>query len=157
MNGRFEVPREFDSTDDKYLKIFSLTSLLVLMVMAALSVMACKLLIFFGVPSVPVIAVFGIITIAVTATTMIPISADNYMSGGGNTVAQVIIKRFIRRRARCIYVKGYNQCRLDSEAMWLVREALDKDDSVLKYGITVPQRVQTDIREEDGRRDVWAD
>ena len=24
MNGRFEVPREFDSTDDKYLKIFQI-------------------------------------------------------------------------------------------------------------------------------------
>lgn len=150
MNGRFEVPREFDSTDDKYLKIFSLTSLLVLMVMAALSVMACKLLIFFGVPSVPAIAVFGIITIAVTATTMIPIPADNYMSGGGNTVAQVIIKRFIRRRARCIYVKGYNQYRLDSEAMWLVREALDRDDSVLRYEIGIPQGIRMEKKEKDG-------
>ena len=133
MNGRFEVPREFDSTDDKYLKIFSLSSLLVMMVMAALSVMVCKLLIFFRVPSVPVIAVCSIITIAVTATTMIPIPVDNYMSGGGNTVAQVIIKRFIRRHTRCIYVKGYNQYYLDSEARWLVKKVMDKDDSVLKY------------------------
>ena len=133
MNGRFEVPREFDATDDKYLKIFSLTSLLVMMVMAALSVMACKFLVFFGVPSMPVIAVCSIVTIAVTATTMIPIPADNYLSGGGNTVAQVIIKRFIRRRTRCIYVKGYNQYYLDTEARWLVKEALGRDDSALKY------------------------
>lgn len=151
MNGRFEVPREFDVTDDKYLKIFSLTSLLVMMVMAALSVTACKLLVFFGVPSVPVIAVCSIATIAVTATTMIPIPADNYMSGGGNTVAQAIIKRFIRRRTRCIYVKGYNQHCLDSEAKWLVKEALDRDDSVLKY------RKRAGCGIKNGRRDGWAD
>lgn len=150
MNGRFEVPREFDSTDDKYLKIFSLTSLLVLMVMVALSVMLCKLFVFFGVPPMPVIAVCSIITVIVTATTMIPIPADNYMSGGGNTVAQAIMKRLIRRRARCIYVKGYNQYRLDSEAMWLVREALDRDDSVLKYGTGIPQGIRVEKKEKDG-------
>lgn len=147
MNGRFEVPREFDSTDDKYLKIFSLTSLLVLMAMVALSVMACKLLVFFGAPPVPVIAVCGIVTVVVTGTTMIPIPADNYMSGGGNTVAQIIIKRSIRRRTRCIYVKGYNQHRLDSEAAWLVREALDRDDSVLRY---MERKQVKDIKKMEG-------
>lgn len=133
MNGRFEVPREFDATDDKYLKIFSLSSLIVLMVMVALSVMVCKFLGFFGVPAMPVIVVCAVITTAVTATTMIPIPPDNYMSGGGNTVAQILLKRYIRRHKRCIYVKGYNQMYLDSEAKWLVAESLAGDDSMLRY------------------------
>ena len=132
--ARFNVPREFDEkNDDKWLKIFSKTSLLVFVVMFGASVLACRFAALFTEDLWPVIIAGGIATAVITDTTMISIPGESYMNGGGNTIAVILLRCYIRRKNRCLYVKGYNQWLLDTEPAYLVQKKLDNDDFMLRY------------------------
>lgn len=108
MRTRFEVPAALGKKA-KWYKYFSLRSLLIGLSVAGIGILIGKLISKFGIG-----LYFGVfwalLTIVVTGLTMIEIPNTNWMGGGGNTVDFFLIKRFIRKKDRCLYIKGYNQC-----------------------------------------------
>ena len=107
MKYSYEVPQGL--TDEiKWFKYFSLRSLIVCVCVAGVGIPVIKLLGGLGI-TVYLIVFWVFLTIAVTLITLVRIPNTNWMNGGGEYIDQVLIKRLIRRRNRCLYIKGYNQ------------------------------------------------
>lgn len=124
MRTRFEVPAALGKKA-KWYKYFSLRSLLIGLCMAGIGILIGKLVskiglgLYFGI-------FWALLTIVVTGITMIEIPNTNWMGGGGNTVDIFLIKRFIRKKNRRLYIKGYNQCLYEERR----REFLKKKEEV---------------------------
>ena len=107
MKYRYEIPQGL--TDEiKWFKYFSLRSLIICIGVAGMGVPVIKLLSGLGV-TVYLIVFWAFLTILVTLTTMVRIPNTNWMNGGGEYIDQFLVKRLIRKRDRCLYIKGYNQ------------------------------------------------
>lgn len=107
MKYRYEIPQGL--TDEiKWFKYFSLRTLIIAVIVAAIGIPIIMLLDRFGI-TVYLIVFWAFITIVIALSTMVRIPNTNWMNGGGEYIDQVFIKRMIRKRNRCLYIKGYNQ------------------------------------------------
>lgn len=107
MKYSYEVPQGL--TDEiKWFKYFSLRSLIACICVAGLGIPVIKLLDRFGI-TIYLIVFWVFLTIAVAMINLIRIPNTNWMNGGGEHIDQVLIKKMIRRKNRCLYIKGYNQ------------------------------------------------
>lgn len=107
MKYRYEIPQGL--TDEiKWFKYFSLRSLIICICVAGLGVPLIKALGGLGI-TVYLIVGWAFVTIVITLATMIRIPNTNWLKGGGEYIDQYLLKRVIRKRNRCLYIKGYNQ------------------------------------------------
>ena len=107
MKYRYEIPQGL--TDEiKWFKYFSLRTLIIAVIVAAIGIPIILLLDRFQI-TVYLIVLWAFITIVITLSTMVRIPNTNWMNGGGEYIDQFLIKRLIRKRNRCLYIKGYDQ------------------------------------------------
>lgn len=107
MKYRYEIPQGL--TDEiKWFKYFSLRTLIVAIVVAAVGIPIIILLDRFQI-TIYLIVFWAFITIVITLSTMVRIPNTNWMNGGGEYIDQFLIKRLIRKKNRCLYIKGYDQ------------------------------------------------
>ena len=107
MKYRYEIPQGL--TDEiKWFKYFSIRSLIVLIAVGALGIPITMILGRLGI-TIYVIVFWIFFTITITLMTMIKIPNTNWLNGGGEYIDQYLMKRLIRKRQRCLYIKGYNQ------------------------------------------------
>lgn len=102
-----EIPSEF-TDEDRWLNLFSTKSFSILGAGSILTLILYKLL---GAASLQMAggAVGLAVTLAATGATMIPKMGDDYMKGAGQKLDRLLLLRIVRRRNRCIYVKGYGK------------------------------------------------
>ena len=101
-----EVPEEFSKEDDKWFRFFPPKSFGILIATGLLAVILTKL---FGIIHVKLLGIIlGVLNMVVlTALSMIPVGADNYLKGAGQKLDIILIRKFVRKNKRCIYIKGY--------------------------------------------------
>ena len=104
-----EIPGEF-TDEEKWLKIFPIKAFIALGIgfgITALIANMLKLIVasFF----IPVLIIGGIITAAVVVLMMIPKAETEWLTGGGQSYASIIVKKILRKTNRCIYVRGYGR------------------------------------------------
>ncbi len=102
-----EIPSEF-TDEDRWLNLFSTKSFAVL---GAGGVLTIGLYKFFGLFSLQMAggAAGLLFSAAATGLTMIPKMGDDYLAGAGQKLDRLLLLRIVRRRNRCIYVKGYGK------------------------------------------------
>lgn len=120
MRLRYEIPTGFDE-EIRWLKFFKKRSLIVLLVVLSVGFLLGKFL----------AAPFGLtlyffifwlmVTIVVTGSTMLKMPSDNWLLGGGEYLDQILVKRLIRKKKRCLYIKGYSQTAMELEEKAYVR------------------------------------
>lgn len=104
MTLRHEIPSKF-TDEDRWFKYFTKKTLRFIMVGCLILVLLYKIFSLFGLAVIGV--VFGVvITIALAAISMIPVPENQFLRGGGLTLDIILIRRFIRRGNKVIYVKG---------------------------------------------------
>lgn len=113
MKLRYEIPQGF-SDEIKWFKFFSMRSLIVLIATAAPGIFLIRFFSGLGI-TLYLIVFWTILTGTVTGLTMFRMPSSNWLGGGGEYIDQVIIKRFVRRKSRCLYLKGYNQFIYEAE------------------------------------------
>lgn len=102
-----EIPSEF-TDEDRWLNLFSTKSFAVLGVGGVLTLGLYKLFGLFslslagGIPGL-------LLTVFAVGITMIPKMGDDYMTGAGQKLDRLLLLRIVRKRNRCIYVKGYGK------------------------------------------------
>lgn len=102
-----ELPEEFSQDDDKWFKWFPPRAFLVLIITTAITLGLTYLFHFIGLQWIGyLIGTPNIIFF--TAITMIPVPEDNYLKGAGQKMDVILLRRFIRKRTKCIYIKGYD-------------------------------------------------
>lgn len=105
---RHNVPGEFNS-ETKWFRFFSNKQLAFLVVALFVLYLCYKVSVnftgrgFFGV------LVGLIIGAVIVAPSMIPIPQTEFLKGGGLTIDIILIRRWIRKRKKCIYVKGWKK------------------------------------------------
>lgn len=101
----YDIPEEF-SDEDRWFKFF--TKKQAIMIVAAIGIMVMLVKIFDGAGLAFIGVIFGgLLVIAITVIAMLKLPETNYLRGGGQTLDVILFKRFIRKRNRRIYVKGY--------------------------------------------------
>lgn len=105
---RHNVPGEFHS-ETKWFRFFSNKQLGFLVVALFVLYLCYKVNVnftghgFFGV-------LVGLnIGAVIVAPSMIPIPQTEFLKGGGLTIDIILIRRWIRKRKKCIYVKGWKK------------------------------------------------
>lgn len=107
MRRSYEIPQGL--TDEiKWYKYFTLRSLIVGICVGGLGVPIIKCLSGLGI-TIYLIVVWILLTMAITFLTMYRIPSTNWLNGGGEYIDQYLLKRLIRRKKHCLYIKGYNQ------------------------------------------------
>lgn len=102
-----EIPQEFTDEDRWIIGRFSLSkkSFAMLLGGGGLTFGLYKLFSLFHIPVVGV--VLGVIlTITVVFLTIFPIPESDYIKGGGLTLDVILLRRYVRRRNRIVYIKG---------------------------------------------------
>lgn len=104
----YSIPSEF-SDEDKWLKFFRKKDMAVLIVTGAITVGLYKLTgLLIGNAIIGLI--IGLLIMGVSMfCSMFPIPDTFYLTGGGQTIATLMIRRLIRKKKRVIYVKGYGK------------------------------------------------
>ena len=126
MKHRYEIPQGL--TDEiKWFKYFSIRSLIILLCVAALGIPVVMVLGNLGI-TVYLIVFWVFLTIMITLMTMIRIPNTNWMNGGGEYIDQYLIKRIIRKKHRCLYIKGYDQLNYELKR----KEMLETNEGVEK-------------------------
>lgn len=103
---KYAIPSEF-TDEDKWFKFFTKKTLTVLVVTGAFTVFLYKMFgaifnkAFIG------ILIGALVMIISALITMMPVSDDKYLKGGGQTLDSVFLKILIRKKNRRIYVLGY--------------------------------------------------
>lgn len=105
MGLRHEIPSEF-TDEDRWFKYFTKKTLAFIMVGCVITCLLFKLCSFFGGAIIGVVLGL-VITVALGAVSMIPVPENQFLRGGGLTYDVIIIRRFIRRKNKVVYVKGY--------------------------------------------------
>ena len=102
-----EIPSEF-TDEDRWLNLFSTKSFAVLGVGGVLTLGLYK---FFGLFSISLVGgILGfLVTAFATGLTMIPKMGDDYLRGAGQKLDRLLLLWIVRKRNRCIYVKGYGK------------------------------------------------
>lgn len=113
MRLTYEVPQGF--TDEiRWFRFFPLRSLIVMLCTAAPGLVGLRMLSFLN-KSLTIIILWSFVVVVVTGSTMIRIPNTEWLSGGDQYIDQYLIKRLIRRKKRCLYIKGYDQLRYEEE------------------------------------------
>lgn len=104
----YNVPSEF-SDEDKWLKYFSKRDLGILIATGFLTVILYKITGYlFRNPLIG--AIIGLLIMAVcVGISMIKLPDTLYLSGGGQSILIVLLKRLIRKKNKIIYVRGYDE------------------------------------------------
>ena len=118
----YEIPPEFKD-EERWFKIFSMKSLKVFLGTGLIGLIIFKISEFLG------LMILGIILgaafcIGCTVLSVIPVAETEYMKGAGNTVAELLLKKFYRKRKRCILIKNYD----DEIEVLLQRERQRKEE-----------------------------
>lgn len=107
MRHNYEIPQGL--TDEiKWYNYFTLRSLIICLCVAGLGIPVIKLLSGLGI-TLYLIVLWGLLVIMVGFFTTYRIHNTNWLSGGGEYLDLYLIKRLIRKKRRCLYIKGYNQ------------------------------------------------
>ena len=107
MMTRYEIPQGLNE-EIRWFKYFSLRSLIIALCTAGIGILIGNLIKGLGI-SLYFIVFWIALTIAVTALTLFKIPNSNWLGGGGEYIDKHLIKILIRKRNKCIYLKGYNQ------------------------------------------------
>jgi len=107
MKLTYEIPQGF-SDEIKWLKFFHTRSIKMLAITVTPGIVIARFLHSFRVLLV-FIAFWALLVIILTGSTMIKMPASRWLNGGGQYFDQLALKKFIRSKERCLYVKGYNQ------------------------------------------------
>lgn len=113
MKTKFEIPQGF-SDEIRYFRFFPLRSLIILLATAAPGFLVVKLCGYFGF-SLQAIIIWIFIEAVIVGSTIIPKPRERWKDGGGVTYDRLLVRKLIRRRSRCLYIKGYNQLQYDEE------------------------------------------
>lgn len=113
MKLRYEIPQGF-SDEIKWFKFFSMRSLIVLIAVSTPGVFLIRLVSGLGI-TLYMIVFWVILAGVVTSLTMFRIPSSSWLTGGGEYIDQVLIKRLIRRKTRCLYIKGCHQHLYEAE------------------------------------------
>lgn len=117
MSEVHDVPSEFKD-EEKWLRFFPKRSFVILIVMFAFTLILYNIcnLFKFGIGG---LIIGGILTVAMVASSMIPISSTEYMSGGGLTLDKWLYRRIMHKMNKCVYIKHFQsdvEYILDAEA-----------------------------------------
>lgn len=105
---RYSVPSEF-SDEDKWFTYFTKRDLGVLITTGAFTILLYKLSgSLLGKPFVGLI-IGGFIMLISVSCSMIKLPDTMFLTGGSQTILNILLKRFIRRKKKVIYVKGYSE------------------------------------------------
>lgn len=113
MNLRCEIPQGF-SEETRWFKFLSQRSLVVMLVVAAPGFVFLKLFSSMGL-TVQYIVLWAFAVLFITALTMVKMPNTRWMEGGGEYIDQLLLKRTIRKKNRCLYIKGYHQLKYEEE------------------------------------------
>lgn len=113
MKLKYEIPSGF-SEEVKYFRFFTVRTLCVMGVVAFPGVLLIRFMTAVGL-TVKFLVFWGVLTAICTVATMIPIGQSKWMEGAGNMIDQYLLKKFIRSRKRCLYIKGYNELQYEEE------------------------------------------
>lgn len=103
----YEIPAEF-SDEDRWLKFFTKPQALCLSASVLISILLTKMLALISLTVIGII--IGILlVIATLIITMGKMPEANYLRGGGLYFDTILARKFIRKKKRCIYVKGYGE------------------------------------------------
>lgn len=109
MAFSFNIPLEFKD-EEKWFKFFSKKNLIVLVCCEGVVGLGFKLLQSVGLHiEIPYLVVGELITAIITALTMIPQPETMYLTGGGQTLADILLKKIYRKTHKILYVKGYGK------------------------------------------------
>lgn len=113
MKLTYEIPQGF--TDEiRWFRFFSLRSLIVMVSVAAPGIVLIRC--FRSLESTLMLIVFWFFVVAViTALTMIRMPGSRWLGGGGEYLDQILVKRILRCRKRCLYIKGYGCTKNEEE------------------------------------------
>ncbi len=107
MKLTYDIPQGL--TDEvKWLKFFHTRSIKVLAITGIPGVIIARFIRSFRVLVVFLVVWFLFVAIC-TIPTMILMPASWWLNGGGEYLDQIVLKRYIRKKSRCLYIKGYNQ------------------------------------------------
>lgn len=107
MKLTYEIPQGF-SDEIKWLKFFHTRSIKMLAITVAPGLVMARFLHSFK-ALVVFIAVWSLLVLILTGSTMVAMPASRWINGGGQYLDQLALKRMLRSKNRCLYVKGYNQ------------------------------------------------
>lgn len=113
MRLTYEIPHGF-SEEVRWFKFFPMRSLKALVCSAAPGVFLIRLFQSLK-ATVPFLVFWGFVVLLVTGSTMFPVPRSRWLAGGGEYVDQIVIKRYIRKRKRCLYIRGYDQLGYEEE------------------------------------------
>lgn len=107
MRNTFPIPAEF-SNDAQWYKYFTLKTLICFVASGIFMVLLGNLTLLLG-SRVPGL-ILGFINLAfVMFITNFKIPETEYLKGAGQTVDVILYRKYLRLKARCIYVKGYDK------------------------------------------------
>lgn len=105
MRNTFPIPSEF-SDEDKWFKYFTKKTLACTLLSGMFMVLLGNFTSLFG-SRAPGLILGSIIVVFVIFITNFKIPETEYLKGAGQTIDVILIRKYLRRRAKCIYVKGY--------------------------------------------------
>ena len=103
---RFTTPSEF-SDENVWFRFFRKRNLVVMLPCLFFTFVLWKFLAIFGFQIIGII-IGGILTVFLTALTMIPAPYD-FLKGGSLTLDIIILRKRIRKKNAVIYVRGYGK------------------------------------------------
>ena len=113
MRTRYEIPSGF--TDEvRFFRIFPLRSFLILLLTAVPGFGLFKLLSPFGI-GLYVFFFWIMVEGIVVGATIIPIPVERWKDGGGVTYEIFLLRKFLRRHKKSLFIKGYNQLQYEEE------------------------------------------
>ena len=102
-----EIPDEISRSDERWLKVFTKKSLIASLIAGALGYFLGRMLSFGNnLISIGITIFFILITFGLTT---IKIPEGYYLRGQGLTLDVILLRIFLRRRQKIIYVKNYNE------------------------------------------------
>lgn len=107
MRNTFPIPSEF-SNESKWLKFFTLKTLVCFVISVMIMILLGIFTQTFG-SKVPGLIFGAIIVVFVMCITNIRVPETEYLKGGGQTIDVILIRKYLRKKNRCIYVKGYEK------------------------------------------------
>lgn len=103
----YSIPSEF-TDEDKYFKHFTKKNMAVIIITGFIMFLLYKLTgSLFGKPFIGLI-IGGIIMIVSILCAMVKIPETLYLEGGGQTILTILTRKYVRKRNKVIYIKGYD-------------------------------------------------
>lgn len=104
-----EIPGEF-TDEEKWLKFFPKEAFIALGIGVGITLLMANFFkIIMASLFLPILIINGAITAVIVALIMVHRADTEWLTGGGQSYASIIIKKIIRRANRCIYVLGYGR------------------------------------------------